>query len=848
MLNTILPQSVQFWEKTLMVRKTGDAIRLNRKCSSRQVFVKGGQTHCIGSCLSTTTCGEVHVPQEHLNPCYVCNATGHSCGIAKNADEGSTVGPGVADADFVLYVSALETERCKRGLTVAYAAHCQQESALDRPIAGHANFCPSELSTRLQDLGSMLSTVQHEMLHALGFSLSLYAFYRDDEGNPLTPRRPDTGSPPLNEELQIHQWSERVVKNITRDKWVVRGGFMVRNIQMVVTPRVVKEVREHFGCPTLEGAELEDQGGEGTALTHWEKRIMENEAMTGTHTQNPVFSRITLALMEDTGWYRADYANAKPLAWGKGLGCEFATKSCKEWINNNTFSGRSPHPFCSRVKKDPLQTECSQQRDSVALCNLIIHDKPLPPLYQHFDWIPDAEPGTESYYGGSVSLADYCPYIQEFTWRFRSVAVRGSRCSFSENNPKVDKNFALESYGENSKCFDHTNQMWEQRSCRQVRQWQHWGSGCYEYKCQSGRLHIMVGNYSYECFHAGQELAVRILRLGWLHRGSLICPPCREICHAEFEKRGEQCRGGDEAPPNNFYQRDELQCGSAIPTSRPSVSLHVIAVSISLGVMLFVTSFCMCSSTIVQAAHGVAKLTKIAKDKISSARRDNKNTNVRKLNPEARFNLEEVVVTNNEENNDAANNSPVESHVQNVVVQGHVNNHDQINDLDDPNNIVDCHFNAHEVDNAVVLHPTSQDWNEYYSDSEIQVYSMKTKRKLSRIIRCVDDYPMAIEAEKAIKEEAMKEKNKKKGSFKKSFKGKEPKKIDEEIKSVEEDVKSKRRRSKDVKKLKKDKFSDIDLDEEPGYFELDQPIILEDDDPYLQEKRPSVDSNRISKR
>lgn len=42
--------------------------------------------------------------------------------------------------------------------------------------------------------------------------------------------------------LQIHQWSERVVKNITRDKWVVRGGFMVRNIQMVVTPRVVKEV------------------------------------------------------------------------------------------------------------------------------------------------------------------------------------------------------------------------------------------------------------------------------------------------------------------------------------------------------------------------------------------------------------------------------------------------------------------------------------------------------------------------------------------------------------------------------------------------------------------------------
>ena len=44
---------------------------------------------------------------------------------------------------------------------------------------------------------------------------------------------------------------------------------------MMVTPRVVAEVRRHFNCNQLEGAELEDQGGEGTALTHWEKRILE---------------------------------------------------------------------------------------------------------------------------------------------------------------------------------------------------------------------------------------------------------------------------------------------------------------------------------------------------------------------------------------------------------------------------------------------------------------------------------------------------------------------------------------------------------------------------------------------
>ena len=80
-----------------------------------------------------------------------------------------------------------------------------------------------------------------------------------------------------------------------------------------VYPRVVEEVRRHFNCSDLEGAELEGQGGDGTALTHWEKRIFQNEAMTGTvHTENPVYSRLTFALLEDSGWYLPNYDLASP--------------------------------------------------------------------------------------------------------------------------------------------------------------------------------------------------------------------------------------------------------------------------------------------------------------------------------------------------------------------------------------------------------------------------------------------------------------------------------------------------------------------------------------------------------
>lgn len=75
--------------------------------------------------------------------------------------------------------------------------------------------------------------------------------------------------------LQARQWSDKVIKTVIRRNWTVHGGVVDKEVQMMVTPRVVEEVRKHFNCSYLEGAELEDQGEDGTALTHWEKRIFE---------------------------------------------------------------------------------------------------------------------------------------------------------------------------------------------------------------------------------------------------------------------------------------------------------------------------------------------------------------------------------------------------------------------------------------------------------------------------------------------------------------------------------------------------------------------------------------------
>nr|CAD7581276.1 unnamed protein product [Timema californicum] len=119
-----------------MVRKTSNVIRLNRMCRNNQVFykVKDPYAYCKNACENRTMCGEVIVPEEHLEACRTCNSTGQDC---KKTGPGQ--GPGIDGADFVFYVSAMETERCHKGMTVAYAAHCQQEAALDRPIAVETN-------------------------------------------------------------------------------------------------------------------------------------------------------------------------------------------------------------------------------------------------------------------------------------------------------------------------------------------------------------------------------------------------------------------------------------------------------------------------------------------------------------------------------------------------------------------------------------------------------------------------------------------------------------------------------------------------------------------------------------
>lgn len=149
------------------------------------------------------TCGSyVSVPDAHLTGkdhhgntdwCTTCYAGGtcasDSCTTYPNQ------GGGVDNIDFLIYVTAQTVGSCPTTSgsgTLAFASSCVTDQ-YDRPVVGYVNFCPTQIKVAAvgtSDYEAQLATAIHEIVHALGFSSSKYAYYRShaNGGQPYTER------------------------------------------------------------------------------------------------------------------------------------------------------------------------------------------------------------------------------------------------------------------------------------------------------------------------------------------------------------------------------------------------------------------------------------------------------------------------------------------------------------------------------------------------------------------------------------------------------------------------------------------------------------------------------------
>ncbi|XP_076463924.1 ciliated left-right organizer metallopeptidase-like [Babylonia areolata] len=206
-------------------------------------------------------------------------------------------GSGVKDADLIVYVMARNTRQCllEDRTVVAFASHCRVDRK-GRPIAGLVNFCPSAVMRSTVTHRLLYTTALHELLHVLGFSAKLFRTFLDCTG----------GKCKKGEYL-------RPVKH---------------DLFRLTSPTVVSKSQQHFGCHSDQyfGGPLQAKYFEATS--HWHPLLMHTSVMTaeGENVSYPVLDPITLAVFEDSGWYRVNFSNADLFLWGKDAGCVFANK------------------------------------------------------------------------------------------------------------------------------------------------------------------------------------------------------------------------------------------------------------------------------------------------------------------------------------------------------------------------------------------------------------------------------------------------------------------------------------------------------------------------------------------
>ncbi|GAA54636.1 leishmanolysin-like peptidase, partial [Clonorchis sinensis] len=398
--------AIAYWSEALEAKSPiNNVLSFARQCdgglSQKEVDTDGVERNfCTRGCKAKTLCYTEPIPDEYLDQCReIINGSPQRTGYA---------GAGLSNTDMLILVDASVTTNCN-GVVLAYATTCQLEIKLDRPVLGYINLCPSSIGFNYPDSRILYSAILHELGHALGFSSLLYAFMRDTDGNPRTPRDPITNLPNLGRtDYGTFRAASSTVDTVNRE-WKSALGTFLLPVWTLKTPHVLEYAKTHFNCPTLDGVDLENEGGSGTAISHFEKRIGNNDLMTGSIEQTLVPSPLTLSFFQDTGWYNVDMSKAADWKWGKGLGCTFVQKSCYEFMESRTRE-ESMRPWCAEPPAG--QTECLSYDNAFGQCDLRMYSSMLEAKYQYFRQLPNVPTSTVPYYGGKHSLMDRCPFIR----------------------------------------------------------------------------------------------------------------------------------------------------------------------------------------------------------------------------------------------------------------------------------------------------------------------------------------------------------------------------------------------------------------------------------------------------
>ncbi|CAC9502068.1 putative leishmanolysin [Leishmania infantum JPCM5] len=400
LLELLIPSAVQLHQERLNVQRENGNIVVSP-------FIK-----------KNSICGQFSIPEEHMKT-------------------------GVPDADFVLYMSAAPTS----GSVIAWAVKCQSFDN-GRPSVGVATISPKYITAEPKTV----RVVAHEVLHALGFTRSVFK----------------------------------------QQNMLVMASFRGKSPSPVIrSANVVAQAQLHYGCKTQASMELEDEGGKGTVSSHWKRRSAKDELMAGFSGVG-VYSALTIAAMEDTGYYQGNYAKAEPMAYGHEVGCKLSSERC---VIKST--SQIPGMFCDAPD---APWSCTSDRRGIGRCILTSYKSNLPTYFQYFG---------DPRLGGPDPLMDFCPFVR---------AADDTMCAAKTNALKGSV------YGVMSRCVDTPAGFSIDDSAVQ----QH--GICAEVQCGSSAYGVKInGASAFRDCPPGSTYNLSTLSPSF-SKGHLVCPSYESVC------------------------------------------------------------------------------------------------------------------------------------------------------------------------------------------------------------------------------------------------------------------------------------------------------------------------------
>ena len=383
----------------------------------------------------------------------------HYCSIS-NIDE--DVSTWINDYDLILFPSFDYDNPTPNVYASAYP--CLLLDSSKRPFAGKINI-ENNFDFKKNNIKIFLQTVLfHEISHVFIFDQNLFG-------------------------------------HINAVKKVQRNG---ETISIINTPKVLEKARLHFNCENLEGIPLENQGGDGSAGSHWESRYMLGDYMVSNNYLENAISDITLALFEDSGWYKVNYYTGGLFRFGKDEGCDFFQKKCI--VNKENMF---PNEFCTE-KKEP---KCTNSHLGMGECYIMEYeDNEIPKEYQYFK---------DENLGGLFNT-EFCP-VADLYYNKNTKSYFENSCKYGDSLNIF--NHYGEVIGNNSICFESS------LVPRYSPQPYKWRSICYPISCDRKNKNIIVyvNDLSVVCPNQGGKLT-KIKGF----KGKINCPKYNFICTSDI--------------------------------------------------------------------------------------------------------------------------------------------------------------------------------------------------------------------------------------------------------------------------------------------------------------------------